>query len=192
MFTWRFETFSPSFALKLFVWRHWGQCLNPQSTPLAAMVLFWKVQWQGFLADDKRIQAVPALPNLRPNGCICEKWSLKLLESLPNSAVTTTFANFAQANWLEAESKIVTSEGWKSLGHFTLWKIRKFKLWVSEITRFWFHKPSRNSTLKPSSCPKWPQPWNTDIDVVHLSIAEGPGQGRNPGREVLEQWCLSQ
>lgn len=32
--------------------------LNPQSTSLAAMVLFWKVQWQGFLIDDKRIQGM--------------------------------------------------------------------------------------------------------------------------------------
>lgn len=132
---------------------------------------------------------MPALPNLSSKWrYICEKWSLKLLENVPNSAVSTTSANFAQANWLEAESKIVTSEGWKSLGHFTLWKIRKFKLWVSEITRFWFYKPSRNSTLKPSSCPRWPQPWHMDIDVVHLSIAEGPQQrtGHN-GHEVLEK-----
>ena len=55
MFTWRFETFSPSFALKLFVWRpcaQWNLTSLIHNQLLAAMVLFWEVQWQRFLVDE--------------------------------------------------------------------------------------------------------------------------------------------
>lgn len=55
--------------------------LSPQSTPLAAMVLFWKVQWQGFLVDDKRIQGLTGYP------CFAEpssKWTYLSKNDPPN------------------------------------------------------------------------------------------------------------